>query len=221
MEKFLKKIVWLIIIMPAVYLAFVWNSLPQSIAMHYDLKGNIDRYGNKNELLTMIMILTAVNVVIYLLLPNIYRIDPKKYAVENKGRLYRIAFAVVVFTTAVLCLIIYSSIHGNIKMSTRFIFSGMGLLFAIIGNYMHTIKPNYFAGFRLPWTLSNDENWRKTHLLGGKLFFGGGLFIAVSCLFTSFPGSMIILFTTMIFITVITCVYSYRLYKKQTLNSGN
>jgi uncharacterized membrane protein len=218
MEKFLKKIIWLIIITPASYLAIVWNSLPETIAMHFDLKGNIDRYGNKNELLIMILVLTALNVIIYFLLPNIYRIDPKKQAVENKSRLYRIAFTIVVFMSAVLCLIIYSSIHGNIIFSTRFIFAGVGLLIAIIGNYMHTIKPNYFAGIRLPWTLNNDENWKKTHLLGGKLFFGGGLLIAVICLFSPIIVSMIVMATTILLITFITCVYSYRLYKKQKSN---
>jgi uncharacterized membrane protein len=162
------------------------------------------------------MILTALNVAVYLLLPNIYRIDPKKYAGENKSRLYRIACAVVIFLAAVLCMIIYSSVRGNIKAGVQFMIPALGLLFAILGNYMYTIKPNYFAGFRLPWTLSNDENWRKTHLLGGKLFFGGGLLIAICGLFTSFKISMIILFVTLSLTILITCVYSYRLYKKQS-----
>lgn len=221
MEKFMKKIIWLIILVPAVYLAITWNSIPASVPMHYDLEGNIDRYGDKSELIIMVAILTAINLLVYLLLPNLYRIDPKKYAVENKDRLFRIAFAVVVFLSAVICLIIYSSIRGNIHFGTRLIISGTGLLFAVIGNYLHTIRPNYFAGFRLPWTLNNDENWKKTHLLGGKLFFGGGLFIAVSCLFVPFKVSMIILFITVLVITVITCVYSYNLYKKQSADGGN
>ncbi|HKC35892.1 MAG TPA: DUF1648 domain-containing protein, partial [Chitinophagaceae bacterium] len=170
----MKKVIWLFIIAPAVYLAIVWNTLPDTIAMHFNLKGDIDRYGSKNELIIMILILTLVNAVIYLLLPQVYRIDPKRYAVENKGRLFRIAFAVAVFVAAVLCLIIYSSIHGNIKFSIRFILAGVGLMLAIVGNYIYNIKPNYFAGIRLPWTLNNDENWKKTHLLGGKLLFGGG-----------------------------------------------
>ncbi len=215
MEKFLKKIVWLIILLPAIYLAIVWNSLPETMALHFDLKGNIDRYGNRNDLFYMILILTALNILIYFLLPNVYRIDPKKIAVENKSRLYRIAFAIVVFMATVLCLIIYSSIHGNIIYSTRFILAGVGLLLAIIGNYMHTIKPNYFAGIRLPWTLNNNENWKKTHLLGGKLFFGAGLLITVVCLFSSFIVSMIFLITTILLIVLITGIYSYRLYKKQ------
>ena len=214
MDKFLKRVIWLFIIGPAVYLAIVWNSIPKTIAMHFNLKGEPDRFGDKNELITMTIILTAVNVVIYLLLPQVYRIDPKRYAQENKSRLHRIAFAVSVFISAVLCLLIYTSVHENIKMSGRFIVAGMGLLLAVLGNYMYNIKPNYFAGIRLPWTLSNDENWRKTHLLGGKLMFGGGLLIAVISLFTPFLSSMIILFVIMTLVITITCIYSYNLYKR-------
>jgi uncharacterized membrane protein len=221
MEKFLKRIVWLILLIPLIYLAVVWKSLPASIPMHGDLQGNIDRYGDKSELLTMILILTGMNLLIYLLLPNIYRIDPKKYAAENKGRLFRISYAVVVFMTAVLCMIIYSSVQGNMQTGSRLIIVGVGLLFTVMGNYMHTLKPNYFAGFRLPWTLNNDENWKKTHLLGGKLFFGAGLLIAVCSLFTPLVVSIIILFVTTTVITVITCVYSYRLYKKRSLDTGS
>ena len=215
----MKKIVWLFIIAPAIYLAIVWNTLPATIAMHFNLKGDIDRYGTKNELATMILILIAVNTVIYLLLLQVYRIDPKRYAVENKGRLFRIAFAVAVFTSAVLCLVIYSSVHGNIKFTMRFILAGAGLLLAVVGNYIYNIKPNYFAGIRLPWTLNNDENWRRTHLLGGKLLFGGGLLIAVICLFTPFLFSMITLFTILLLVIMTTCIYSYRLYKKMNVHN--
>jgi uncharacterized membrane protein len=214
MDKILKRIIWLFIIAPALYLAIVWNTIPETIAMHFNLKGDIDRYGSRNELIIMVLILTVVNAIVYLLLPEVYRIDPKRYAAENKTRLHRIAFAVSVFIAAVLCLLIYSSIHGNIKFSTRFILAGVGLMLAVVGNYIHNIKPNYFAGIRLPWTLNNDENWRKTHLLGGKLLLGGGLLIAVTCLFTPLIASMIILFTIVILVITITCIYSYRLYKK-------
>ena len=214
MDKFLKWIIWLFVIAPAVYLAIIWNTIPETIAVHFDLKGKVDRYGNKNELLTMTLILTLLNAAIYLLLPQVYRIDPKRYAVENTSRLHRIAFAVSIFIAAVLCLLIYSSLYENIEFSTRFILAGVGLLLAVVGNYIYNIKPNYLAGIRLPWTLSNDDNWKKTHLLGGKLLFAGGLVIAVICLFTPFLFSMIMLFTILFLIILVTCIYSYNLYKK-------
>lgn len=215
MDTYLKRIVWFVIILPAIYLALAWNQLPETVAIHFDLKGNVDRYGSKNELVTMLIILSVVNAGVYLLFTNIYRIDPKKYAGDNKSRMSRIGFGVCVFLSAVLCLLIYSSSHGNVKFATRFILAGVGLLFAFIGNYMHNLKPNYFAGFRLPWTLENEENWRKTHILAGKLWFIGGLFIAVVCLLLPPVASLVAFFTIMFVVTIIPGVYSYRLFKKQ------
>jgi len=215
MEKFLKQIVWVIILIPAVYLAIVWKNLPETVATHFDLRGQPDRIGSKNELINTSIILIIVNAIVYLILTNIYRIDPKRYAAENKSRLQRIGFAVSVFMSGVLCYIIYNASHGKINFSMRLLLAGIGLLFALIGNYMHTIKPNYFAGFRLPWTLENEDNWRQTHLLGGKLWFIGGIAIAVICLILPPTASLVAFYTIMIVVVIIPAVYSYRLYKKQ------
>ncbi|HKZ67411.1 MAG TPA: SdpI family protein [Chitinophagaceae bacterium] len=81
---------------------------------------------------------------------------------------------------------------------------------------MHTIKPNYFAGIRVPWTLNNEENWRKTHLLAGKLWFVGGLVIALVCLLLPANISIITFFTLTMILVVIPIVYSYRLYKNNS-----
>ncbi|MES1215268.1 MAG: SdpI family protein [Bacteroidota bacterium] len=215
MNKFINKIIWLILIAPAIYLALVWNKLPEKVAMHFDLKGNVDRFGSKNELIILTAVLTAVSAAIYLLLPLAYKIDPKRNAGENKTRLHRLAFVISTFMAAILFLLIYSSAHDNMKLSSKFIFAGVGILFCFIGNYMHNIKPNYFAGFRLPWTLENENNWRKTHLLGGKLFFAGGLLITIISLITPVTVTIILFLIITIAITVITCIYSYDLYKKQ------
>lgn len=218
MAKLLHRIVWLIMAIPAVYLALVWNKLPDTVALHFDWSGQPDRFGSKKELLKVIIILTAFSPLLYLLLCNIYRIDPKKYAAENKERLRSLAFGVVVFMSALLCLIIYSSSKGNISFNTGLILAGTGLLFAFIGNYMHNIKPNYFAGFRLPWALENEENWRRTHALAGKLWFGGGLLLAVVCLFLPSKAAFIFFVAVMLFITIIPIVFSYRFYRQQKKN---
>ena len=217
MKRFLQKIVWLIMALPVIYLAVVWSKLPTTIAIHFDLQGNPDKFGGRNELLTMALLLTAMNVGIYLLLTNIYRIDPKKYAAENKDRLQSIALAVSIFLAAILCVIIYSSLKGNIRFSIGLIFAGVGLLLAIVGNYLPNLKPNYFAGLRLPWTLENEENWRKTHRLAGKLFFVGGIVLGVICLFTPPVASIVIFFAGTMAMVAIPCVYSYKLYKQQKL----
>lgn len=214
MNSILKKLIWPVIAIPGAYLAWMWNKMPEKVALHFDITGNPDRFGNKSALLVSAIILIAVNIFVFFLLTNIYRIDPKKYAAENKDRLVRIAFAVALFLSGILCLIIYSSVSGGSRFDTKLIFAGTGLLFVVIGNYLPNLKPNYFAGLRLPWTLENEDNWRKTHQLAGKLWFAGGLFLAVICLFLPPVAAIAVFFTVMIVITVIPCVYSFRLYKK-------
>ncbi len=218
MNSLLKKMVWPLMAAPAIYLAIAWKSLPEKVAMHFNLKGEADRFGSRNELITTIIIMTVVNMIVYLLLTNIWRIDPKKNAAENRNRIATIGFATVVLLSAVMCMIIYSASRGNINFSVGLIFSGVGLFFAILGNYLPNMKPNYFAGFRLPWTLENEENWRKTHQLAGRLWFAGGIFLAAICLFLPSEIAIAVFFTIMIALTLIPCVYSYQLFRQQKNN---
>lgn len=218
MDKFLKLAVWPIIIAPLVYLALSWSGLPDSVALHFNIDGTPDRFGSKTELLTAVLLLSGVNLVTYLLVSNAYRIDPKKYAIENKTRLARISFVIAVFISGIVAMLIYGSESGRMKFNPSLVFAAVGILFAFIGNYMYSIKPNYFAGIRLPWTLENEENWRKTHQLAGKLWFAGGLAIALFCILTPKIISMVIFFTITILITVVPAIYSYRLYKQTKTN---
>ena len=213
MNKYFKILIWPIAAIPLIYLLVTWNSLPEKVAMHFDWQGHPDRYGNKNELLLMVAILALVSIGLFFLLSNIYRIDPKKYAAENKDRLLRMAFVISIFMAALSCFIIYSSAKEGFELGIRYVFAGVGLLLCFIGNYMHTIKPNYFAGIRVPWTLNNEDNWRKTHLLAGRLWFAGGIVIAVVCLLLPDTVSMIVFSIMMMVLVIIPVVYSYRLYK--------
>jgi uncharacterized membrane protein len=183
--------------------------------MHFDFKGNADRYGNKKELLIPVIILTVISLFVYYLFTNIYRLDPKKYAAENKGRLQRIGFAVAVFIAAMNCMIVYTSVNGGSRFNISLVLGGVGFLFAIIGNYMPNIKPNYFAGFRLPWTLENADNWKKTHSFAGKLWFAGGLLLAVVCLLSPATIAIVIFISFTLILIIIPLFYSYRIYKKQ------
>jgi uncharacterized membrane protein len=223
MDSLLKKIVWPIILIPAIYLAIVWQKLPEIIAVHFDLSGKPDRFGNRKELIMMMLILTAMNIFVYFMLTNIHRIDPRKQAVENKSRLQKIAFGVVVFMSAIIVIITDSSLKGSLQFSTRYILAAVGILFAFIGNYMYNIKPNYFAGFRLPWTLEDETNWKKTHIIASKLWFGGGLLVAALVIAIPSPLiALIVFFSITAIMAIIPIVYSYRLFRnKQLMNNPN
>jgi uncharacterized membrane protein len=95
----------------------------------------------------------------------------------------------------------------------------MGLLFAYMGNVMHSIKPNYFAGFRLPWTLESEENWKATHLLGSKIWFAGGILIAILALFIKPIVMFFIMMGIVLVMVIIPTVYSYRMFARSKHNN--
>jgi uncharacterized membrane protein len=203
----------LIAILPLGYLALIWDSLPQTVPLRRGFDMQVERYGNKSELWIAGGIMSAVSVLVYFLLVNIHRFDPKRKDGQQSSIFHKLAFGLLVFIAAIHFLVI-SSVKGESSLQ-NLLFPLLGAMFAFLGNYMVNIKPNYFAGFRLPWTLSNDENWRKTHHLGGRLWFAGGMLIAVVCLFLP-PGLAFAFFMAILLVMIaIPVIYSYRLFKKQ------
>ncbi len=63
----------------------------------------------------------------------------------------------------------------------------VGLLFVYCGFFLEKVEPNWFAGIRTPWTLSSPAVWKKTHILGGKLFKLAGIVSCAGSLVTHKP----------------------------------
>ncbi len=209
----IKEIVVLVFIigLPFLYLASIYESLPVVIPTHFNYKGEADGTGEKSTLIIVSIFMSCVSVFTYLIVKNANKIDPKKNT-QSPELLQKIAYMIVVFLCAILLVIIQSSKTGSMK-SNQFLMPLIGLLFAGLGNFMHSIKPNYFIGMRLPWTLEDPENWRKTHQIGSKIWMIGGMLIAVSSPFlpnvSGFIFSMIVL-SVMVAYPII---FSYRLFK--------
>jgi uncharacterized membrane protein len=212
MNKLITRMVWLVALLPAIYIALVWKQVPDKVAMHFDINGDPDRYGNKSELALVTGILFVVSLGVYYLMANIHRIDPKRYAQDNTNRFRKIGFAVTVFMSALTCFIIYSSINGGSKMDTSLILAAVCLLLAVIGNYMPNLKPNYFAGMRLPWTLEDPDNWKATHALAGKIWFIGGILLGIVCFILPQKAAFAVFMSGVVAMVLIPAVYSWRFY---------
>ncbi|MFT3678394.1 MAG: SdpI family protein [Chitinophagaceae bacterium] len=218
MKRLLNLTAWLAIVAPGAYLISIWNDLPVKVPMHFDFQGNPDRFGSKTELVTMVIIFTVMAAAIHLFFPLIYKIDPKKSAPENKARLKKLGFAITLLLSFISFFIIYSSRSGSISLNANLLVAVLGAFWCILGNYMFNLKPNYFAGMRLPWTLHDEENWKETHRLAGKLWFAGGIVIfLLAFLLPSRIVLAVFICITMV-ITLIPMIYSYRLYRQKQKN---
>jgi len=202
-------VLWLV---PIVYLWYIYPTLPEIVPMHFDLTGKPNGFGKKEQFLTFQYILIALPIFLYLLLKFLPAIDPKKSVKFGEATFQKLALGIVVLLTALNILVMYAT-KGGVFAVGKIILPLVGLFFAYIGNLMHNIKPNYFAGVRTPWTLEDPENWRATHRLAGKLWFAGGILLAVMVLFLPAIAGLITYFSVLGVMVMIPVVYSFVYYK--------
>lgn len=212
-SSLLNGLAFIVALLPVVYLAIVFRSLPEKVAVHFDSDLKPDEIKDKSELWIIAGILAIVSLLVYLLLQNIHRFDPKRRNAPS-ATFNKLGFGLVVFFSALNVLIITSASANGFSFS-RLLFPLIGLLFVFLGNYMPALKPNYFAGLRLPWTLSDDDNWRRTHFLAGRIWFWAGLAFAVVTLFISPRASVPLMVVLTVVMVLIPCIYSYRIYQEK------
>ena len=92
----------------------------------------------------------------------------------------------------------------------------LGAFFAILGNFIKTIKPNHFIGIHTPWTLESDYTWEKTHQLSGPIWVVGGIMIAIlPFVFPHKAVSPIIILGMLTVMILVPVVYSYFVYRNK------
>ncbi len=199
-----------LVLLPLIYLAIVWTELPDIVPMHWNVAGEVDGWGSKSTLLLMPFLLPFLVYAIFLL---IQKFGPSEKLDKMGKKFAALKFILVLFMSVLAVFIIYSASHGEVARPT-FIFVLLGLLFAALGNFFKTIQPNYFLGIRTPWTLKHPAVWKSTHELGGKLWFVGGLIIALTALVSTSLVAIISMISVIAIITIVPIVHSYLAAKK-------
>lgn len=200
-----------IVLLPFLYLAYVWNQLPEQVPLHYNIKGEVDRYGDKSELILIPFLLPVLIYLIFLAVPYI---DPKKQIQKMGNKYHNLKLVLTTFMSALALFIIYTGKNQSFA-NPNIIFLVIGVLYLILGNYFKTIKANYFIGIRTPWTLENETIWKETHKLGGKVWFVGGLLIIICSLLLDKEINAKVFLGITVIIALIPIIYSYILYRKQ------
>lgn len=205
----INKLIVFIILVSIIATAFFYKRLPEEIALHFNYKGEVDRWGGRNS----IWLTASLPLLLYGLLLIIPRIDPRKDSFRKHTRAYSIlANATVLFLIALNWFSILYSIGYNLNIQI-FILTGIGILWIIIGNYLPNARQNYTFGIRTPWTLANETSWTKTHRLGGIAFIITGI-IALAAAFIPGLPALIIFFSSTLLMVGGLFLYSYVVYRK-------
>ena len=188
---------------PFLVIAAFWNKLPARIPIHWNLRGEIDRWASSKSI--EIFVLPLIALALVALLRVLPWLDPKLRATlqENERmratlQIMRLAFAA--FFGALFSIQIATALGYPMASGRALIWCTL-VLFAIMGNYLGNLRPNYFVGIRTPWTLESAATWRATHRLGGRLMFFGALLLLAAEFFLS-QSAFGFLFVTLILLLV-------------------
>ena len=168
---------WVLLAAMFALAAAAWSSAPDRIPMHWNLAGQVDRFGGRFEGVLAIPLLALAIYVLMIFLP---RLDP--------GRANYAAFNSAYTTLRLLLLVVMAVLYGLVHLWMRGVHAPIGVwvpllvgaLFVIIGNLLGKVRPNWFVGIRTPWTLSSKAAWMGTHRAGRWVFITLGV-LMMSC----------------------------------------
>jgi hypothetical protein len=214
-RKFMINVlVVLVALSPIGYLLISWDSIPESFTTRFEFEKPFEETQTRQELLVATISLALAGAVIYILMRNLKKVDPKVNDATPKSAFHKLGLTITLFLV-IMNYFFVSAVKYEWTINAHVLAAFTGLLVSLAGNYMHNIKPNYFAGIRLPWTLNDPENWRRTHLLAGKLWFAGGILLMV----TSFllPEFLVIPLIVAVFVVIVVIpgIYSYFIYRRK------
>lgn len=149
----------------------VYPRLPERVPTHWNLRGEADGWGGPGAAFLFPAIATGL-VLLMWVLP---RIDPRRANWEKFRGEVRLIVAVLVLVCAWIQAVALGAALGWNVDTGRAVMGGVGVLLAVIGNYLPRIRSNWFLGIRTPWTLSSERVWRDTHRIGGRAFVLGGV----------------------------------------------
>ena len=220
MTNYLKENKWKILLstlatfIPMFVGMILWNKLPDPMPIHWNAMGEVDGWASKAvAVFGMPAILAALNLVCHIATGS-----DKKNKNQSK-KMVSIVFWLVPIIANVTCTMVYLTAM-NIEVNTLNIAAALlGIVFAIIGNYMPKCKLNYTIGIKIVWTLESEANWLATHRVAGRVWLGGGIIIALSALL---PTNILVwvVLPVLILMAAIPLIYSYVFFRRHENDEG-
>jgi len=144
-----------------------YPALPQMVASHWGLSGQVNGYQGKTVAILLMPILMAGLVALFFVLP---KVDPLGKNIQQFQKQYD---SFVLFLIGFLSYLHVLTLVWNLGWKfdlIRFLIPAYSLFIFGLGYVLAGARPNWFFGIRTPWTMSNGRVWYHTHELGGKLY---------------------------------------------------
>ncbi len=190
----------------------IWGhfNLPDvAMPVHFNASGMADGYQPRDIAL---IVIPGISLVVMALM--LWILPPLMPSIARSATVYGIVvMSLLALMTATQAMLVLSQ-AGVAMDHARLAFSGTGLLFIILGNYMPKMRQNWLMGIRTPWTLADERVWDQTHRFAGPLFMLGGAITLAGALFAPIDWRVPILIVAILGVCFVSYAYSWLASKR-------
>ena len=217
----MRKLFSMLTFLPLVISVFAFSLLPEQIPAHFNLAGEVDRWGSRLE----IFVLPILVAVIGLLYRRWVEWTLRRQTQNSSRALYVAGCAMLAIFNGIFFVMLYTSFASVDRMAApgeaimRITNLLIGLSLIPLGNIMPKVKRNGVFGLRTKWSMANDTCWNLSQRFGGLSFVITGCLIVLGSILISNPTYQSILMIVLILLDTVFCViYSYQVYQKHGRN---
>ena len=195
----------IVTLLPIVAGLILWNQLPEQIPTHWNASGEIDGWSSKPFAVFGLPLIMVAAQWLCMLGTSA---DPKKE--NHPAKVLHLILWIIPVLSVVLNTMTYMAALGKEVRIEVIMPILIGLILAIVGNYMPKCKQNYTIGIKIPWTLNSEENWNRTHRFAGWLW----TFCGIALMLTGIIGGFWIFLFVVLLMVFAPILYSYLLFRK-------
>ena len=200
----------IIILLPVLVGLLLWNQLPEQVPVHFNSEGVADSYKSKLWGVTFVYFFVFL---CHWFAAIVTSVDPRRRNIS--GKIFCLVLWICPIISIFMGIVIYGSALKwpwvNVNIMANLV---VGVIFVALGNYLPKCRHNYTVGIKLPWTLSDEENWDRTHRFAGKIWMLCGILVIVVG-FLPISRMEIVTVALILLATVPVVAYSYLLYRKK------
>ena len=182
---------WGISMLALIFTAVMLQFMPDSVPMHYNMAGEINRWGSKYENLLFPIVILALSLFWHLFILH-YEKKAIKSTTEKESAEARsnakvikiVGVSIAAMFTVMQGVILFGAYkeatagaaHSAIDISKVSCIL-CGILFIVLGNFMPKTKKNHTAGVRISWSMYNDTTW----IYKSRRCFGNDNSLSIDC----------------------------------------
>ena len=219
--KRLNKIMLTLSLLPTLITSVFLFFMNDTVPMHYNASGAVDRYGSKyeNYIFPVIILLMYAFYIVYTKIYTKYSTNSVE-KINNNVKITTIVVTSIIaafniFQLMFLILAISKPDSTTFKDNVPFIINTvMALMLIIAGNFLPKTKRNSFIGVKTSWTESSDLAWYESNRAGGIAFVVTGILTIIESSFIRGIDSTFVMVGILLVSIAVAYIYAYIKVKK-------